>query len=420
MADTQGALTMLENAPVDDDLGGGGLGALTSALAAPYTTSAEAQTEARGILSRYRDSPASARQSEVLDQMRETAETSRQSLRDARERLLAKPAFDERAKWLNFAAAMSKPTRTGAFAESVGFGAESLAGSLNQQQQAERQREADLLGYEEKLAGIDQRLQGSELQVLGEQMKTESQLAKEALKTLGKSVPKQGKSILALDKAYVKEYVDWMGTGRVSAQKSLSELSAAITLLEGSDSISGPIIGLMPKILRDVVLPESGNAQDLVELTASQSLKDILGGAFARVEGEALLARTFNPRQEEHVNIARAKRLMEMIADASAEKDRQGEYFRTNETLAGYQPPAAFDFDFMMTELDKITEESIAAGAAAGPTVGDEILEAGGIQTQVPVPNPRAINHLRQNPQLLPQFIEKYGEEAAEGILDGQ
>jgi len=67
-------------------------------------------------------------------------------------------------------------------------------------------------------------------------------------------------------------------------------------------------------------------------------LRETLGGQFAQQEGDRLIARAYNPAQEEDVNIRRLLPLFELFRRAKAERDRQRQYFLENDSIADYVP----------------------------------------------------------------------------------
>jgi hypothetical protein len=108
---------------------------------------------------------------------------------------------------------------------------------------------------------------------------------------------------------------------------------------------------MIPKMGRDIFLPESANTQEVIETVAQESLKQILGGQFGQREGEMLLERTFNPRLEESQNRRRAQSLLLKIQRAFQEKERAMQYFEDNQTMYGYTGKSVWTIeDFMPDE----------------------------------------------------------------------
>lgn len=330
---------------------------LLSALAAPYQTSPEAQNRAREILDQLMAEDAFAGEEEILEQFKETAEQSRQALRDARERLLA-DKYDPRQAWLAAAQAFGSPTRTGQFGETIGNLAGALREPFAERDEFRRSRDAQLLELEQALTGVDEGLLSNRFKLAEMQRKQLGTLGKEALKTLGKTLgktPPQTAGVKSLDQKMATELSKWQLQGAADAAKSIAEMTGAVEALGESDKISGPLIGLMPKQLRDIAVPISGDVQDTIEQTAQRSLKAVLGGQFGQREGEMLLERTFNPRLDEKVNRQRAFRLLKMLEEATAAKNAALVYFQENGTMQGFRGKTTWTIEDFQPEPIMIT-----------------------------------------------------------------
>lgn len=114
-------------------------------------------------------------------------------------------------------------------------------------------------------------------------------------------------------------------------------------VIPGNDmNLTGPFLGSVPSegILgaRRFFNSESTDVQQRIEQVIQQGLRQTLGGQFAQQEGDRLIARAYNPAQEEAVNIKRLIPLFELFKRAKDERDRQREYFRVNQTISGYEP----------------------------------------------------------------------------------
>ncbi len=141
-----------------------------------------------------------------------------------------------------------------------------------------------------------------------------------------------------VDETFAKEYASFVAAGGSStAKKNITDLKEAIEVLKTSDEVSGPIIGLMPKIVRDIVVPEGASAQERIELVIQQSLRRILGAQFTEKEGQRLMERTFNPRLSEEENLRRAQSLLNQLEQAAEAKQAAVDYYEENKTLSGFK-----------------------------------------------------------------------------------
>ena len=340
----------LANATGSEPLASGLLQALTQSS----ITSPEAQAEAREILDRYE--AGSGTEDQLMQQIQETAESSRAALRQARERLLARKR-DPSEMWFRLAEALGRPTRTGAFGETLGFVGGAMADELQKRREFEQGRQTELLGLDQALSGIDQQMLQSQLALETARRRAEAGLAGKALSTLGKPTSSQivGKddprrdAAKALDAAYLKEYIPFVTGGSADGAKGLQELSAAVKeLRSGKDTLTGPVVGSIStltipyvgevgKAIQDVMWPAGSNVREMVEITVQRSLKPILGSQFTAEEGKRLMERVYNPRLEEHIIAGRVERLLEQLKRAYKEKVRAAEYFQQNGTLTGFK-----------------------------------------------------------------------------------
>lgn len=160
----------------------------------------------------------------------------------------------------------------------------------------------------------------------------------------------------ATDRTYGKDYAARVSSGGYSAaEKKLEQLKSAVSKLKNIDTASGPIVGLLPKSWRDTILPGGSAVQDEVEQVAQESMKQILGGQFTEREGEGILKRAYNPRQEEGENLTRVGRLHKQLTEALSLQKAADDYFKTHGTMRGFEGKtiqSGDDFD-LEGEADK-------------------------------------------------------------------
>lgn len=142
----------------------------------------------------------------------------------------------------------------------------------------------------------------------------------------------------AVDKAFAKEYTDFIAKGGyTNAQKNLDALKQVSDEIAKTDTATGGFIGLLPKIVRDVVTPEGAAMQDKVEQVVQSNLRQVLGAQFTEKEGQMLLARSYNPRLSEKENQQRLKSLVKQIEGAYSSQKDAARYFEDNGTLKGFK-----------------------------------------------------------------------------------
>jgi len=158
-------------------------------------------------------------------------------------------------------------------------------------------------------------------------------------------MPPTSKGVQALDKKFGKFYADHYAQGGVhDALNNVSKLEGVISQLDaiadGTDKVNnltGPVIGLRPKFMDAMVNPQQVAAQDAVEEVVQRNLRVVLGAAFTAKEGEALIARAYNPKLEEAENAIRVQRLLNAMRSTLQAQLKAGQYFEKNGTLQGWE-----------------------------------------------------------------------------------
>lgn len=237
-------------------------------------------------------------------------------------------------------------------------------------------------------AGIGQSQASAEN--LGENAETERQTrpykvrkaaaeATAAEKTTG--VPALTTGQQEIDKQFGDDYLQWtVRGGRGDFQKSKAQLEDALTNLEKSDTISGPVVGSLPAWLQAFVAPDAIKYPEEVQEIAQRNLRAILGGQFAQKEGEQLIARAFNPQLDEATNKVRVQRLLGALVKAAQSKEDAAKYFEEHGSLLGWKGslPSQSDLDI---DYDKAVEDELGLydPKAAVTDEGDKNAVGGGV-----------------------------------------
>lgn len=103
-----------------------------------------------------------------------------------------------------------------------------------------------------------------------------------------------------------------------------------------------------------------------IQEVVQRNLRLILGAQFTRREGEMLLARAFDPNQQESENLYRLKLLREQITKAAQAKQEAGQYFDKHGTLVGWKGHE-LTFDDLPEALRGSTDETADASNAQAP-----------------------------------------------------
>ncbi len=139
----------------------------------------------------------------------------------------------------------------------------------------------------------------------------------------------------AIKKAAAGEQVKGAGD-TASTALNVDELTRIQSELAKTDTASGPIVGNLPKFLRDTFFPEGTSLQDSAERIIQGSLRQTLGAQFTQVEGANFLARAYNPRVSEAENARRLGVVIEELKTVQNNKDAALEYMRKNGSLQGF------------------------------------------------------------------------------------
>jgi hypothetical protein len=165
-----------------------------------------------------------------------------------------------------------------------------------------------------------------------------------------------------LDRDFAKEYSDYVaGGGSSQVDKILQDLKKVEDLLASDKNITGIKVSAADALgTLSALYPDAATAKDLAGGVIQSNLRAILGGQFAQKEGEALLARAYNPAQPQKDNLSRIKNLRKQIETAATAKRRAVEYWEANEgTLAGFKG-----------DLGKAKPTGSAASTAGGVPAG--------------------------------------------------
>ena len=151
----------------------------------------------------------------------------------------------------------------------------------------------------------------------------------------------------AIDGKFAENYSEWKQGGFEDVQKNLSDLKGALVQLKSGRTLTGPVTGSLPDVVRAVTNPESLAVRDRVTNVVQRNLREILGAQFTQVEGDRLIARAYNERLNEAENARRVENLVKQIQAAAEQKQEAVAYFEKNGTLAGFtgKIPRFSDFD---------------------------------------------------------------------------
>jgi len=160
-----------------------------------------------------------------------------------------------------------------------------------------------------------------------------------------------------VDETFADTYAAFVTGGASDSSKQVTQLAGALKKLEENDQLTGPLVGLMPEVLQSFAMPEALAVKQTIQEVVQRNLRAVLGPAFTAKEGEALIARAFDPSLGVPENIKRVRRLLEQVERANADTRAAVSYFEENGTLQGfkYRAPSLSDFE------DAIAGKGVAA-----------------------------------------------------------
>lgn len=151
----------------------------------------------------------------------------------------------------------------------------------------------------------------------------------------------------AADERFAPDFVSWQSGGGASATKNVAQIGRALDEIQnGKTPLSGPLIGIQPDLLLSVTNPKALDVRQRVEQVAQESLRAILGAQFTQKEGDAFIARVFNPSLKPEVNAARLRAMFLQLETAAKQKQAMVDYARKNGTISGYEGPQPSLQDF--------------------------------------------------------------------------
>lgn len=148
----------------------------------------------------------------------------------------------------------------------------------------------------------------------------------------------------ALDKAYAKDYADYVAGGGFSQAKGdISRLEKVMQdISKNKDMFTGPVDSLTESLggfdaIRSVTNPKLQDVKDRLEQIIQQDLRKTLGAQFTEKEGAQFLARSFNPKLSADENIARIKGFISDVKTRADQKEKAAKYFEQKGTLDGFK-----------------------------------------------------------------------------------
>jgi len=141
-----------------------------------------------------------------------------------------------------------------------------------------------------------------------------------------------------LDQEFAKDFNQFQAQGGFAdAEKGIQQLEEVSNALKsGTDTLTGPVLSLLPDAARKRFLPKSALTQQAVEEVVQRNLRLVLGAQFTEKEGVRLIERAFDPALSEEENAVKVDRLLAQMKNALEAKKVAGAHFQKFGTLRGF------------------------------------------------------------------------------------
>jgi hypothetical protein len=160
-----------------------------------------------------------------------------------------------------------------------------------------------------------------------------------------------------VNETFGTEVTNWNLNGGYTKQlENLGKIDDVIGTLK-EQNVTGKFTGLIPRVIRAFINPDSVAIEDDIRSIIFQSLRETLGAQFTQKEGERLVEASFNILLSEETNIKRLERLKSTILKMAEAKEKAAKYFIANDgDMTGYEFQTSFGFDDIKDGMWKVED----------------------------------------------------------------
>jgi len=181
---------------------------------------------------------------------------------------------------------------------------------------------------------------------------------------------KTNTAVKRFDEAFADEIGKMSPSQMANAQQNINRLMDAVELHAESEKTGGPIersrlIPFLPDSVQALVATDKFFAREQVRTAIQQSLREVLGAAFTRAEGESMMNRSFNLFLSPGANVEMVRKAVQVAETAVRDREDQIAYFQNNGTLFQFKPVGELvnpDGSPNLARLDVITKQLVPAG----------------------------------------------------------
>lgn len=155
----------------------------------------------------------------------------------------------------------------------------------------------------------------------------------------------KNKAIESSDTKFANRFAETTEAQRANARMNIERLVNASEYLARAEQndkealVPDQLLFLMDSDKLTALLGgDRAKALNEIRTVIQQSLRETLGAQFARVEGEQMMNRAFNPLFDSKANFALISNALRVAETAIREQDRAYNYFQSNGTIFGFKP----------------------------------------------------------------------------------
>lgn len=154
---------------------------------------------------------------------------------------------------------------------------------------------------------------------------------------------KTNTAVKKFDEAFAEEIGKMSPSQMANAQQNINRLMDAVELYAESEKTGGPIersrlLPFLPDSVQALLAPDKFLAREQVRTAIQQSLREVLGAAFTRPEGESMMNRSFNLFLSPGANVEMVRKAVQVAETAVRDREDQIAYFQNNGTLFQFKP----------------------------------------------------------------------------------
>lgn len=189
---------------------------------------------------------------------------------------------------------------------------------------------------------------------------------------------KTNTAVKKFDESFADEIGKMSPSQMANAQQNINRLMDAAELYAESEKTGGTIersrlLPFLPDAVQALVAPDKFLAREQVRTAIQQSLREVLGAAFTRAEGESMMNRSFNLFLSPGANVDMVRKAVQVAETAIRDREDQIAYFQNNGTLFQFKPAGGLvnpDGSPNLARLDTLSKEFKPAGSTPATTGG--------------------------------------------------